>query len=727
MCTMPVGEKQIFRFGPFQLDTQCEQLRRDGLGLKLQGQPVQILEILLEKPGELVTREELRECLWASDTFVDFDHSLNTAVKKLRHALGDEADTPRYIETLPRRGYRFIGEVSAEGSVQNSGAEPLVGEGIIDKLATTLADAAINVVTDSPRAPRRVLWLVATSAALLAIAAAAYWSTKPAPLPRIVGSHALTHTGYQKEWSLWGTTRLVADGANVYFVENRPSGPVLMRAAVNGKGVSELPVAIGPENGLRDITKDGSELLLGLNDFKEHREDAWIQPLLGGPARLVAKDTQWARFTPGNDEIVFSRGDRDLYRVRIDGTDTRLIVAGLPSITELAISPDERRIRFGVEPGDFLWEVRSDGSDPHRILSEHKAIMKVGNWSPDGKYFFFTSWSGDRRDLWVLPEKRGWFQKGEGSPIQLTFGPMSIESPVLSGDNQKVYVTGLERHGELTVYDSEAGRFVPYLDGLPACYVDFSRDGLWMAYVSYPEGSLWRSRVDGSERRQLTVPPMAIINPRWSPDGKLIAFNEFANGDRSRMGPFTTRRIYAISRDGGGPMLLAGDVVADAAWSRDGGSIVYARRTPDGQFELDMLDLKSQTTTIVPGSTGMLSPRWSPDGKYLAAMKWPNTKLTLFDIATQRWSALLEGGVFAWPSWSRDSKFVYVQEAHQRFIVRVGVKDHRREQIASLKELRSTAYYYWSLGWFGLTPDDRILTTRDTGVEEIYAFDLKYK
>jgi hypothetical protein len=154
---------------------------------------------------------------------------------------------------------------------------------------------------------------------------------------------------------------------------------------------------------------------------------------------------------------------------------------------------------------------------------------------------------------------------------------------------------------------------------------------------------------------------------------------------------------------------------------------VYARRTPDGQFELDMLDLKSQTTTIVPGSTGMVSPRWSPDGKYLAAMKWPNTKLTLFDIATQRWSALLEGGVFAWPSWSRDSKFVYVQEAHQRFIVRVGVKDHRREQIASLKELRSTAYYYWSLGWFGLTPDDRILTTRDTGVEEIYAFDLKYK
>jgi DNA-binding winged helix-turn-helix (wHTH) protein len=101
---MPVGEKQTYRFGPFELDTQCGQLRKGGVGLKLQGQPVQILEILLEYPRQLVTRDELRERIWTSDTFVDFDHSLNTAIKKLREALGDEAGRPRYIETLPRRG-----------------------------------------------------------------------------------------------------------------------------------------------------------------------------------------------------------------------------------------------------------------------------------------------------------------------------------------------------------------------------------------------------------------------------------------------------------------------------------------------------------------------------------------------------------------------------------------------------------------------------------------------
>ena len=123
---MPVGEKHTFRFGPFELDTQCGQLRKDGVGLKLQGQPIQILEILLEKPGQLVTREEIRQRLWTSDTFVDFDHSLNTAVKKLRQTLGDEADTPHYIETLPKRGYRFIGEVEREEAKEEIVEPPLV-------------------------------------------------------------------------------------------------------------------------------------------------------------------------------------------------------------------------------------------------------------------------------------------------------------------------------------------------------------------------------------------------------------------------------------------------------------------------------------------------------------------------------------------------------------------------------------------------------------------------
>src|SRR5436305_2390149 len=97
------------RFGPFEIDEKTRELRKDGTKVRLQEQPLQILQILLEHPGELVTREELRNRVWPTDTFVDFDHGINNAIKRLRESLGDVGDTPRYIETLPRRGYRFIG------------------------------------------------------------------------------------------------------------------------------------------------------------------------------------------------------------------------------------------------------------------------------------------------------------------------------------------------------------------------------------------------------------------------------------------------------------------------------------------------------------------------------------------------------------------------------------------------------------------------------------------
>lgn len=224
---MPIGEKQTFRFGPFELARQCAQLRKNGVGLKLQGQPVQILEILLEKPRQLVTREELRQRLWAFDTFVDFDHSLNTAVKKLRQALGDEVDAPRYIETLPKRGYRFIGEVVHE--------EPK---------PDTQETAAVSVLRIGPLEPQpanRVLrrkWVIIISALALLVSAtgaAAYFALKPEPRPRIIGSHILTKTGYPK------VLRPVVDRSSVYFDEERPADYVTMQVSTAGGELRDLP------------------------------------------------------------------------------------------------------------------------------------------------------------------------------------------------------------------------------------------------------------------------------------------------------------------------------------------------------------------------------------------------------------------------------------------------------------------------------------------------------
>jgi cholera toxin transcriptional activator len=119
---VPQSNRRLVRFGVFELDLSAGELRKNGAKLRLQGQPFQVLTLLLERSGEVVTREELQQKLWPSDTFVDFDHSLNTAINKVREALGDSASSPRYVETLARRGYRFIAPVQREG--ESAAAQP---------------------------------------------------------------------------------------------------------------------------------------------------------------------------------------------------------------------------------------------------------------------------------------------------------------------------------------------------------------------------------------------------------------------------------------------------------------------------------------------------------------------------------------------------------------------------------------------------------------------------
>lgn len=119
---VPQSNRRLVRFGVFELDLSAGELRKNGVKLRLQGQPFQVLTVLLERSGEVVTREELQQKLWPSDTFVDFDHSLNTAINKVREALGDSASSPRYVETLARRGYRFIAPVQREA--ENAVAQP---------------------------------------------------------------------------------------------------------------------------------------------------------------------------------------------------------------------------------------------------------------------------------------------------------------------------------------------------------------------------------------------------------------------------------------------------------------------------------------------------------------------------------------------------------------------------------------------------------------------------
>jgi DNA-binding winged helix-turn-helix (wHTH) protein len=157
--------KTVLRFGVFELDAEAGELRRDGRKVHLAGQPVEILGMLLERPGRVVTRDELRSRLWPADTFVEFEHSLNAAVMRLRQALGDNAETPRYVETLPRRGYRFLAEVRSSGAAANFDPGAFV-QGFSSAIMP-----ATMLPAEPPKKLRRGMLLVGIVAGLLMLSA----------------------------------------------------------------------------------------------------------------------------------------------------------------------------------------------------------------------------------------------------------------------------------------------------------------------------------------------------------------------------------------------------------------------------------------------------------------------------------------------------------------------------------------------------------------------------
>jgi Tol biopolymer transport system component/DNA-binding winged helix-turn-helix (wHTH) protein len=721
---LPASHNQTVRFGPFELDTRCAELRKSGIRLKLQGQPIQILEMLVAHPGELVTREEIQQRLWPADTFVDFDHSLNTAIKKLRQALGDEADAPRYIDTLPKRGYRFIGQVEKEAPREGN-----------PEHADTMVVPPGPVVTLPTNGRARRNWVLAGCVAILLIAGWLFYQEfKPPSLPRITGSHPVVtniHTTQPVK-----ETALLTDGKSIYYQTSQGTPRSIFQVPVTGGAVSEIPAADGM---LNDISRDGSELLFMKPEPPLDHFSVLIQPWPAGPARLILKDGSYPIWASDGRGIFFVRNDaKELDRADADGTGVQRIATS----TEIVcphLSPDGSRIRFSAthDGGPWeLWEVGTDGRNLHPVLTGQEPSLG-GAWSPDGKVYFFTGWDGERFSLWAAPDRPKWWQQPTTVAQPLTSGPNSYGRPIISPDGKQLFAMGEEHQGELSIYDRKSEKFVPYLGGISVCYVDFSRDGQWMAWVSYPEGSLWRSRIDGSEKRQLTWPPLGVVNPRWSPDGKLIVFVGISQSEKHKTDDSTPGRVYAVSMDGGAPnLLLAGDErPGDPTWSPDGMSIAYVS-TPDGvQDELRILNTRTMKSTKVPGSERLWSPRWSPDGKYLVAHSGDagdpadigSYRLMLFTFATQTWQELMTGPYFGWESWSRDSKFVQATSGDS--LIRIEVSSHKRENVASLAGFRSTAYLQdkWDGGWFGLSPDDRPVTTRDTGVVAIYAFDLEYK
>ncbi len=299
-------------------------------------------------------------------------------------------------------------------------------------------------------------------------------------------------------------------------------------------------------------------------------------PLLGGsPRRLgdvLAHDATWF---PDGQKILYAHGN-DLYLAKSDGTESRRFVTAAGRPYRLRWSPDGSRLRFTVLQTDnalSLWEVAGDGTSLHPLLPGWNTVPAecCGSWTADGKYFLFQSRRDGMANIWALREQGGLFRKPSPEPVRLTTGPMSTYAPVPSPDGRKLFVLGAQRRGELVRYDTKSGQFMPYLSGISAEHLDFSRDGEWVTYVTYPEATLWRSKIDGSQRLQLSFPPLRAILPHWSPDGRQVGFTGVLPGKHPK--------IHLVSADGGTPQqLLPGERgEPDFDWSPDGNSLVFGR------------------------------------------------------------------------------------------------------------------------------------------------------
>jgi Tol biopolymer transport system component/DNA-binding winged helix-turn-helix (wHTH) protein len=695
----------ICRFGVFELDLRAAELRKNGAKLRLQDQPYQVLVKLIEHHGEIVSREELRSTLWHGDTFVDFETGLNTAIKRLRETLGDSADSPTFIETLPRRGYRFIASV-----------ETLVGK-----------DSGPSS-TPEPSAERKNLLKragVMAGVVFLLLICVAFWRSQPQP-PTVTNIVRITNDGKAKN----PLNPPVTDGVHLYFTEGMPftSGSRIAQVSAAGGETTWITTTLQDVWAVSPVSPDRSELLIAKGGFNGSDSviQLWVQPLPGGaPHRVGNIMALLATWTPDGAHIVYADGDA-IMMANKDGSEPHQLAKVSGLVFCIRYSPDGRRIRFDLtDPkidSNSIWEMDANGKGIHPLFADWKesSFQGCGNWSPDGNYYYFLAGDGNAQAIWVMPERRSLFRRRAKGPSRLTSGPLRFYSPILSSDGKRLFALGEEPRVELQRYDLQARRFDSYLPGLSAGPVDFSRDRKWIAYVSYPDMTLWRSRVDGSDKMQLTFPPVRAYEPRWSPDGSQIVFMDVRFGS-----PW---KIYSLSPSGGSPEVLTQTDTneADATWMPDGKSIVFGKTDRMSNAAIYRLDLKNRRVSSIPGTDGLFSPRVSPDGRYISALTFGQTKLMLFDTNTNRWSNLVEGEQIGYNEWSHDGEYLYMRENREGAgeLVRVRIKDRVLEHVLSLKDFPQLSDKFAS--WIGLTPDDAPLLMRDRSVQEIYALDLKF-
>ena len=637
------------KFGPFIVDLHTHEVRKDGTKIRLIGQPFDILSVLLNRPGELVTREELRMRLWPGDTYVDFDHGLNAAVNKLRESLCDSADSPRFIETLPRRGYRLIAaveqldlqnpqpmtpplpaEVSAganglPASTNDSGSLALPSP---DRKAETPAKNGSTSFWLSPVAWAVVL-LLAVGGVGIEVKNKSLREARADTVSPIL--HMRTFTGADEDAA---QPSFSPDGKCVAFARwgIRPEDSGIFVKTVDGDRQIQLT---SNERDLNPVwSPDGNSI--AFSRWQDHNFALFTVPATGGAEQKIdtrgtvvkRRELDWS---PDGKWIAFHGEDALLVLSFRDGSVRRLTNPS-PSAEDRApaFSADSNRVLFVRSRGGGIPEeirtVAVNGGEEQLVTAVTADIIGTPRWSAGGDSVVFSSNFGGI-GLWRVSTTR------RDSPVQI--GDSAADPAIARQGGMLAYERGSRGLNIWQLDLTASGKREPTIllpmtgqtDQGPAPQI--SPDGTKLAFMSDRSGTMeiWAADAGGKNARQLTAVGNAGT-PRWSPDSKAIAFDASRKNGSS---------IYSVSLEGGEARLLTADDFDNRcpSWSRDGKWIYFASRRT-GRFEVWKAPAAGGTPVQVTRNGGHAALE-SPDGKYIYYAKTP---LAYPEI----WQASVNGG-----------------------------------------------------------------------------------
>jgi Tol biopolymer transport system component/DNA-binding winged helix-turn-helix (wHTH) protein len=595
----------MYRFDSFQLDPRSHELRRDGLRVKIPEQCFVVLLALVERPGELVTREELRKAVWPSDTFVDFDTGLNKIIKQLRQILGDSAEVPVYIETAPKLGYRFV------AMLRPPEERPTIPEKPERKRILA-------------RRWTKPVWLSALLLGIIPFAVGLlFWKRSLMPL---AGSEVVRLTGMQGGQD---HPAFSPDGSQVAFTVYGGEGQAGIYTTLIG---GEKPLQLTSRNSKWEDccpawSPDGRSVAFSRRSGGQFAIYT-VSPLGGTPRRIytfkdyeteVAGDTRDVSWSPDGTTLAISTTKapstvRAIALLSLSDLSERFITTPPVPYSDWApvFSPDGRYIAFRRTSGpgfvDDLYVMPSSGGEPRRLTFDNVYIANAPAWTPDSREIIFTSNRGGMTTLWRIPTAGGTPRRIEG------IGTSAFAPSVAPKGHRLAYTSAFVNRNLWTVDLADPTHIsgIPRLtvsskgtNGLPS----FSADGKRIAFESTRSGynEIWTANRDGTNALQLTFLSGESGTPHWSYDDRAIAFD---------YRPKAHSEVYIVDFSGRPPQLLSTIPGADnfvPSWSRDGKWIYFASTRGGGSSQIWKIPYQNGTP-IQLTSRGGTAPIEGPNG-----------------------------------------------------------------------------------------------------------------